>query len=299
MAIKIDKSRLSYLKNMWFLVAFLGIAFYGNAQENPVCFTESQLLKMQSASLGDIRGFLAGEGWELTGAQSDPTVQSNTVKWRKSGYNNGETLFLYQQQNKSNIVIYNTTVSCFEKTIKSLSFNKTGKTKVLNNLLVTSFYEQDITLEFREYIDGYSNQKYSILIYKKSSTDSKTKKLLTGEKDDNNNTETENMQNIAYYIIGTSKELRDKKVIDHTGGFIGISKAKSFTGDIDNTYFTKVDITTFNELAVMKKKAVLLSNHPSGSYKFISIDKQSVEKLVILNFTDFWSRSKYLVVVAE
>jgi chromosome segregation ATPase len=106
--------------------------------------------------------------------------------------------------------------------------------------------------------------------------------------------------NTAYYSIGTTKDLKAKKVIDKTGGFIGIGRTKEVSKDFDKTNFTKVDITTFTELTINKKKAVLLSNHPAGSYKLVSsADKKLVEKLVILNYTDFWSRSKFLVVAAD
>lgn len=105
--------------------------------------------------------------------------------------------------------------------------------------------------------------------------------------------------NTAYYVIGTTKALKDKKVIDKTGGFIGIGRAKTVTADFDKSNFTKVDITTLTELPINKRKAVLLTNHPSGSYKFEGAGKKSVDKLVILNFTDFWSRSKYLVIAAD
>jgi len=106
--------------------------------------------------------------------------------------------------------------------------------------------------------------------------------------------------NTAYYVVGTTKDLKDKKVIDKSGGFIGIGRTKTVTADFDKTNFTKADITTLTELPINKKKAVLLSNHPTGSYKLVSTaDKKLVEKLVILNYTDFWSRSKYLVVAAD
>jgi uncharacterized coiled-coil protein SlyX len=105
--------------------------------------------------------------------------------------------------------------------------------------------------------------------------------------------------NTAYYAIGTTKDLKEKKIIDKTGGFIGIGRTKQVSRDIDNSKFTKVDITTFTELPINAKKAVLLSNHPAGSYKLQANDKKMVEKLVILNYTDFWSRSKYLVVAAD
>jgi predicted nuclease with TOPRIM domain len=105
--------------------------------------------------------------------------------------------------------------------------------------------------------------------------------------------------NTAYYVIGTTKELKEKKIIDKSGGFIGIGRSKSVSTDFDKTYFTKVDITNLTELPIYKKKAVLLSNHPAGSYKFQGTDKKTVDKLVILNYNDFWSQSKFLVIVAD
>ncbi len=105
--------------------------------------------------------------------------------------------------------------------------------------------------------------------------------------------------NTCYFVVGTTKELKEKNIIDKSGGFIGLGRSKTVADDFDKTYFTKADVTTLNELPINKKKAVLLSNHPSGSYKFEAADKKSVDKLVILNYADFWSRSKYLVVVAD
>lgn len=105
--------------------------------------------------------------------------------------------------------------------------------------------------------------------------------------------------NTAYYVIGTTKELRDKKIIDKSGGFIGLGRNKTVAADFDKTYFTKADITNLSELPIYKKKAVLLTNHPAGSYKLEGADKKVVDKLVILNYTDFWSRSKYLVIIAD
>lgn len=105
--------------------------------------------------------------------------------------------------------------------------------------------------------------------------------------------------NTAYYVVGTKKELTEKKIIDKTGGFIGLGRTKTLAADFDKTYFTKADITTLTEIAINKKKANLLTNHPAGSYKFEGADKKSVDKLVILNYTDFWSRSKYLVIIVD
>lgn len=165
MAIKMDKGRLSFLKAIFLLFAFLGIAFYSSAQDNAGCFTEFQLLKMQKATLGDIRVFLAGEGWELTGAQADPLLQSNIVKWQYSGYNSRGYLILCFHEGKSNIVIFQTSISCFQQLLRSKDATKPGETRVSDNLLITSFNQNGTAIEFQEYLGNYSNAKYSVLIY--------------------------------------------------------------------------------------------------------------------------------------
>ncbi len=103
--------------------------------------------------------------------------------------------------------------------------------------------------------------------------------------------------NTAYYVIGTNRELKDKKIITGAGGFIGIGRTKNILADLNMNDFTKVDITKVNEIPIMKKKITLVTSHPNGSYR-LEGDK-SVDKIVIVNAKEFWSLSKVLVVVAK
>ncbi|HNR19467.1 MAG TPA: hypothetical protein PKN75_05025 [Bacteroidia bacterium] len=107
-----------------------------------------------------------------------------------------------------------------------------------------------------------------------------------------------NMLHTAYYTMGTYKELRDKKVLSKQGGFLGIGKSQTLISDFDSTQFTKIDITQLNSVAIDKKVATIITNHPSNAYRF---DKTK-DKVVALNITDpnkFWSSSKYLVIVTK
>jgi chromosome segregation ATPase len=103
--------------------------------------------------------------------------------------------------------------------------------------------------------------------------------------------------NTAYYVIGTTKELKEKKIISKEGGFLGLGKNKTVKSDFDKTYFTKIDITNFKGAPIFKKKATLLTTHPAGSYR-ISGNK-SADSLLIKNYAEFWSASKFLVIIAE
>lgn len=104
--------------------------------------------------------------------------------------------------------------------------------------------------------------------------------------------------NTAYYAFGTSKELIKQGVLTKEGGFIGIGKAEKLKDDFNRSYFTKIDLTQTTSITLGTKKAKLITSHPSGSYKLEGTENK-VEKLTITNPEDFWSSSKYLVVVVD
>ncbi len=101
----------------------------------------------------------------------------------------------------------------------------------------------------------------------------------------------------AYYAFGTSKELRNKNIITKEGGFIGLGKSTKVKDDFNKDYFTKINIANTNVINIGAKKAKIITNHPSSSYKLVG-DK-TVEKLEITNPEEFWSASKYLVIVID
>lgn len=111
-----------------------------------------------------------------------------------------------------------------------------------------------------------------------------------------NNSKQETI-NTAFYAIGTKKELIEKKVISKEGGFIGLGKSTKVSQDFNREYFTKVNIEQFTSVNLGAKKVTVLTNHPSSSYKLVGT--KPIEKLEIKNTTEFWSASKYLVIVIE
>ncbi len=103
--------------------------------------------------------------------------------------------------------------------------------------------------------------------------------------------------NTAYYVMGTKKELREQNIITMEGGFAGIGRNKKIKDDFDSKYFTRIDITRFNSIPIMHKKVDIITTHPSQSYKIYG--EKSVDSLVIINAKEFWSASKYLVIVID
>lgn len=103
--------------------------------------------------------------------------------------------------------------------------------------------------------------------------------------------------NTAYYAIGTSKELKEKKVISREGGFIGLGKTTTVSSDFNKEYFTKIDVEQALTINIGAKKAKIITPHPKGSYKLIG--EKPIEKIEITNPKEFWGASKYLVIIID
>jgi len=117
------------------------------------------------------------------------------------------------------------------------------------------------------------------------------------EKEQTISQETEEL-NTAWYAMGTQRELKDNKVITKSGGFVGIGRNKQMKQDFNTDYFKKIDITKTTTIDINAKKAKLLSEHPSDSYKFEG-ENMKVDRLLITDPKEFWKVSKYLVIVVE
>lgn len=98
--------------------------------------------------------------------------------------------------------------------------------------------------------------------------------------------------NTAYYCFGTSKELKDQKILSGGGLF---SKSKVLQAGFNKDYFISVDIREVKEIPLFAGKAKLKSNHPAGSYEFVE-DEDGNLTLVITDAQTFWSLGKYLVI---
>lgn len=96
----------------------------------------------------------------------------------------------------------------------------------------------------------------------------------------------------AYYCFGTSKELKDQKILSGGGLF---AKSKVLQSGFNKDYFISIDTREVKEIPLFAGKAKLKSNHPEGSYEFIK-DEDGNLTLKITDDKAFWSLGKYLVI---
>jgi uncharacterized protein (DUF3084 family) len=104
-----------------------------------------------------------------------------------------------------------------------------------------------------------------------------------------------NKLNTAYYTIGTFKKLKEEGIVSREGAFLGIGGGKAIQGNFDSKYFSEVDIRKIQKIDLKTKKAVLISEHPTNSYKLIEENGQ-IAYLQIENPAEFWRISKYAVI---
>jgi len=104
-------------------------------------------------------------------------------------------------------------------------------------------------------------------------------------------------QNMVFYAVGTTKELKNKGVIMKEGGVLGVGGTEQLKPNTNTAYFTSADYHTVHALPLYSKFDKIITNHPGTSYR-ISGNEQA-DSLIIINQKLFWSESKYLVVVVK
>jgi predicted nucleic acid-binding Zn-ribbon protein len=102
--------------------------------------------------------------------------------------------------------------------------------------------------------------------------------------------------NKAFYTCGTYKELKAKGLLTKEGGFIGLGKTESLTGNFTDNSFVQIDLTVTKSISVNSKSAKLISEHPAGSYEFIRDKDKRIISIEIKDPALFWKISKYAVV---
>lgn len=95
----------------------------------------------------------------------------------------------------------------------------------------------------------------------------------------------------AYYVFGTTNELKEQKIL--SGGFLKSTKVMQDTFNKD--YFLQIDIREVTQIPLYTPKAKLWSTHPEGTYEFV----KGANDNLTFHITDtqrFWSLTKYLII---
>ena len=93
----------------------------------------------------------------------------------------------------------------------------------------------------------------------------------------------------AWFVFGTKKELKEQRIIED---------GEVLRSNFNRDYFTKIDIRVDKEIKLYSRDAEMLTAHPASSYT-LQRDANKQYVLRITNPDQFWSTSKYLVVLVK
>jgi len=162
-----------------------------------------------------------------------------------------------------------------KRTIENLTAELEQKTNEINQLRA-ELQAKDIHIaELGQTIEGLN-------------TDVATLKEDNTQKNETINSQDKQL-NTAWFVFGTKKELKEQKIL---------KDGKVLQQNFNKEYFTKIDIRVDKEIKLYSRNAELLTAHPASSYT-LQRDANKQYVLRITNPEQFWSTSKYLVILVK
>jgi hypothetical protein len=218
---------------------------------------------------------------EIKSKEKVITIHSQNIEWQQSNKKQiiSDIKFIYDLLNKNRQSLGSMTEKIKEETSKNNELQK------LNRNLTKQIIEQE------NEIDSLKN-KLNVL---KTELDLLNISSVNEHKESIHKT---NLLNRVYFAIGTFDGLKKEGLITEKGGIVGIGKVTELDPNMDKNLFSLMDINDTKEISIAANEVKLITLHPLDSYK-LEDSKLSVKKLVILNPKEFWSVSKYLILLVS
>jgi hypothetical protein len=104
----------------------------------------------------------------------------------------------------------------------------------------------------------------------------------------------------VYFTYGTFAQLKEKGIVEKRNGLMRAEKRQILSEVFfkNKAVFTEFDIREVSIIPIQGKNARLLTAHPSSAYELTQTDN-GYSNLRIKNADDFWSNSKFLIIVVK
>lgn len=101
--------------------------------------------------------------------------------------------------------------------------------------------------------------------------------------------------NTVFYVIGTRKELIEKKIIDRRGGLLGIGRVSTVSSNINVDEFTPLNLLEDDTItfAAPKKGYAVLTNQIATSY---TVNKSGNENILTVTNPENFRKQKFIVI---
>ena len=240
----------------------------------------NEMISLLNAIEGDIKSIREAEDFitiqkdvELTGSKREQLRKNMSLIAETLKKNRQQLAELQEKLNKSDI-----RSSALQATIDRLTNDINERSKLIIKLQSELAQKDEQIKDLSKQVEGLSDD-VKIL---EDINISQSEKI----------SEQDQALNVVYYCFGTKKELKEQNIL--TGGGL-FSKVKTLEGDFNKDYFITIDKRQVTEVPLYSSKAIIRTNHPEGSYRFVKDDDGNLI-LEIESFNKFWSLSKYLVI---
>ena len=274
------------------LALVLGACSEKKAPPQPVVDTAqtdslSKIIEQKDNELNDMMGTLneIQEGFrEINEAENRVTIAKDGERADKKQQIREDIQFISKQMARNRELIAKLREQLRQSTIKGDQFKET-----IDNL-TKQLQEKDQQLQqLRAELDA-KDIHISALDETINNLNSDVSNLKTESAQKSQTISTQDhLLNTAWYVFGTKRELRNQHILEGS---------KVMNGNFNKNYFTKIDIRDTREIKLYSKSAQIRTVHPSGSYT-LERDANKQYVLRITNPQNFWSTSKYLVIVVK
>lgn len=174
---------------------------------------------------------------------------------------------------------------------RSLQSYKKGKTELISsiNLAKERILQQEQEIDDLKKLLAENQFKIAEL------NDRLAVQVKLAEDLDQRNKQLDKELNKVYFVAGTYKELKEKKIVEKTGGLVGLGRVKTLSKQIDKQQLVELNQKENTSLVLQGSEPKLISSHPTNSYTLVPSGPDMVT-LTIHNPDSFWSNSRYLVV---
>lgn len=284
-------------KSLFFVSSFVFLlCSCNNGEAVSKLQNENDSLKVVNKQQGKILDDLTSTIVEVSSTLDSLNQEENAIKIKMQ-----EGGFLTKKQLLANLSDFKTKVENYKLKLAELEKQLSGRNDQLakmNNII--NFLSQELEKKeatIKQLQSEIAQKNTDIKRLSSEITDLGTTIGNLKEENDNQRetiSKQESSLNTVYYIIGTSKELKEKKLL--TGGFL--QKKKIDISGIDQSLFNKVDVRKLNEIEINSKSAKVLTPNPKESYSIEKVSKNSC-KLVIHDSSKFWNVTNILIIMKD
>lgn len=183
-------------------------------------------------------------------------------------------------------------IAMLEDSLQSMNGESVARLRNIINFLNVQLDEKNRTIDQLRSELRYRNVDISRLRSKMDTLTQTNENLISTVRQQ---TEALTVQDVVinecYIKIGTKKELQNAGIL--TKGKL-FRKAKLNVAGLNPSQFNAVDIRNFTQVDLPSNKVKILTQMPQSSYQLVK--NGDVTTLHIINTTEFWSISNYLVI---